>query len=412
MSKSFSVGATPKIRIESAGGDLSVVGWDGTDLLMKGDEDETRFEPTGEAFSVSSGGDLSLRVPRGASLEFVMIGGDASIRGVLGGCEIKEATGDLSIRDVGAVAIDTIHSDLSLSGVKGDVYLKNLHSDASIKDVSGNLVIDLLSDDLSLRGVKGNVHIKSLNGDASINDVEGNVVLDSVSDDLALRGARGNIKVNVGDDVVVYLEPKADAEYSIDAGEDILLVLPKNADATLTMRGDEIFMDWQGMDNDDATERVVTLGGGSAKIALNAGGEVRVSNRADAGNSADEWGNFAGLNFDWSGFGERISRQVDQATARAAKRVEEAGRRAEEAGRRAERHAARHARHAKSGLIVGRWNWDFKNGPRPPRPPMPPEPPAEPVSDAERMAILKMLADNKISAQQAEELLNALDGGA
>ncbi len=414
MTKSIPVGNNPKIRIESVGGDISVVGWDGSDLLMKGDEDEIRFEQTGEAVSISSSDDLSLRVPRGASLEFVMIGGDASIRGVLGGCEIKEAAGDLSMRDVGAVTIDTIHSDLSLSGVKGDVYLKNLHSDASIKDVSGNLVIDLLSDDLSVRGVKGNVHVKSLNGDASINDVDGNVELDSVSDDLALRGARGNIKVNVGDDVVVYLEPKADAEYSIDAGEDILLVLPKNANAILTMSGDEIFMDWQGMDNDDATERVVTLGDGSAKIAMHAGGEVRVSNRADAGNSADEWGNFAGLNFDWSGIGERISRQVDQATARAAKHAEEAGRRAEEAARRAERHAERHARRGKNGLIVGRWNWDFKGGPKTPmtpRTPMPPAPPAEPVSEEERMAILKMLADKKITAQQAEELLSALDGG-
>ena len=304
---------------------------------------------------------------------------------------------------MGAVTIDTIHSDLSLVNAKGDVYLKNIHNDASIRDIAGNLVIDMVSDDLSVRGVKGNLYVKNLNGDASIHDVDGDVVLDSVADDLALRGARGNIKVNVGEDVVVYLEPKADAEYSIHAGDDILLVLPKNANATLTMSGDEIIMDWQGMENDDETDRVVTLGDGSAKISLNAGGEVRVSNRSDAGESADEWGNFAGLNFDWSGFGERISRQVEQATTRAAKR-------AEEAARRAERHAARHARHVghpKSGLVVGRWNWDFKGAPKPP---MPPEPPAEPVSDEERMAILNMLAEKKITAQQAEELLNALDG--
>jgi hypothetical protein len=404
MSKSIFVGSNPRIKIESVGGDLSVVGWDGNDLLIKGDEDEIRFEQTGEAVSVFSSADLSLRVPRGASLEFTMIGGDASIRGVLGGCEIKEVAGDLSMRDVGAVAIDTIHGDLSLGNAKGDVYLKTIHSDTSIKDVQGNLVIDMLSDDLSLRGVKGNLHVKNAHGDVSIHDVEGNVVLDSVADDLALRGARGNIKVNVGEDVVVYLEPKADAEYSIDAGEDILLVLPKNANATLTLRGDEIFMDWQDIENDDATEREVVLGDGSAKIKLNAGSEIRVSNRSDAGDSADEWGNFAGLNFDWSGFGERISRQVAQASARGAKR-------AEEVARRAERHAARHARnvgHPKSGLVVGRWNWDFKGGPKLPAPP---EPPSEPVSDDERMAILTMLAEKKITAQQAEELLNALDGG-
>jgi hypothetical protein len=168
------------------------------------------------------------------------------------------------------------------------------------------------------------------------------------------------------------------------------------------MQGDEIDVDWQGIEPDEeATERVVVLGDGSAKINLTAGGDVRLTNRADAGESAEEFGNFAGLNFDWSGFGDRISRQVEQATSRAAKRVEEAA-------RRAERHAERQVRHGKSGLEVGRWNWDFKGTPKPPTPPTPP---SEPVSEDERMAILKMLAEKKITAQQAEELLNALDGG-
>jgi len=366
MSKSVFVGNNPKINLDNIGGDISIVGWDGADLLLKGDEDDIRLEQTDEAVSVSCGGDLSLRIPKGASLAIKSIGGDASIRGVLGGIEMMEIHGDLSIRDVGALSIDTVHSDFSLRGAKGDLYIKNVYSDVSIRDV------------------------------------EGNVTLDSVADDLALRGARGNIKVNVGEDVVVYLEPKANGEYSIHAGDDILLVLPKSANATITMQGDEIDVDWPGIEQDaEATERVVVLGDGSAKINLSAGGDVRVTNRADAGDSAEEFGNFAGVNFDWSGFGDRISRQVEQATSRAAKRVEEAT-------RRAERHAERHARQGKGGLVVGRWNWDFKGTPKPPTPPTPP---SEPVSEDERMAILKMLAEKKITSQQAEELLNALDGG-
>ena len=58
--------------------------------------------------------------------------------------------------------------------------------------------------------------------------------------------------------------------------------------------------------------------------------------------------------------------------------------------------------------MIGRWNLDFKGMPKPPTPP---EPPSEPVSEDERMAILKMLAEKKISAQQAEGLLSALEGG-
>ena len=403
MSKSISVGSNPTIRVGSVSGDLSIVGWDGSELLIKGDEDDIRFEQTGEKVSVSSTDDLSLRVPKGATLELDKLGGDVSIRGVTGGCEFKEVSGDLSIRDAGSIAIDKLDGDFSVASTTGDLFAKNIEGDMSLRDVNGNVTIEVISDDLSLRGLRGNLHVKSSHGDISINSVSGDVQIDSVADDLALRGAGGNVRVNVGEDVVVYLEPRAECEYSVHAGEDILLVLPKNINATLDIHGDGIVMDWKGVENDEATQRVVVLGDGSARITLNAGGEIRVSDRADAGESADEFGNFAGLNFDWSDFGERITRQVTQATSRAAKR-------AEEALRRAERHAARHVRGGQSGAGagMGRWNWDVKGTPRPPASPMSP---SEPVADEERMAILKMLSEKKISAEQAEQLLKALEGG-
>src|SRR6266498_1989507 len=308
MSKIISAGKSPRIKIDAIDGDLSVVGWEGEDILIKTDEDELTLQQNGEEVLLSSTDDVSLRIPRDASLFIQRIGGDASLRGVMGNIEVKEIDNDLSIREAGFVSIDSIQADFSL------------------------------------RGAKGNLYVKSVGGDVSIRDVEGNVTLDSVADDLALRGARGNIKVNVGADVVVYLEPKADGAYSIVAGDDILLVLKPDANATLTMQGDEIDMNWPGIEKqEDVTQRVVVLGNGSAKITLSAGGDIRVTNDANAGNSAEEFGNFAGLNFDWSGFGERISRQVERATGQAARRTEEAVRRAErlagEAARRAERHA-------------------------------------------------------------------------
>ena len=365
MSRIISAGKTPKIRIGSIDGDLSVVGWDGEDVLIKTDEDELTLEQNGDEVSFSSTDDVSLRIPRDASLSIERIGGDMALRGVMGNVAIKEIDNDLSMRDVGSVTIDTISADFSL------------------------------------RGAKGNLAVKSVGGDVSVRDVEGNIALDSVADDLALRGARGNVKVNVGEDVVVYLEPKVDGVYSITAGDDILLVLKPNANVTLSMNGDEIHVDWPGIENqEDVTERVLVLGDGSAKITLNAGGDIRVTNNADAGNSAEDFGNFAGMNFDWSGFGERISRQVQQATARAA-------RQAEEAARRVERHAERNARRWRGNVKTGRWNWEM--GPR--GAPTPPSPPSEPVAEEERMAILKMLAEKKITAEQAEQLLNALEGG-
>ena len=365
MPRTISVGKTPRVKIGVIGGDLSVVGWDGEDILIKADEEDVTVNRNENEVLLSSTDDVSLRIPRDTSLSIETVAGDMALRGVMGNIQISEVTSDLSIRDVGSVSIDTIHSDFSL------------------------------------RGAKGNLSVKTVGGDVSLRDVEGNISLDSVADDLALRGARGNVKVNVGEDVVVYLEPKADGAYAITAGDDILLVLQSNVNATLSMHGDEIDVDWPGIDNQaDVTERVLVLGDGSAKIALNAGGDIRVTNDAEAGSSAEEFGNFAGMNLDWSGFGDRISRQVEQATARAAKR-------AEEAARRVERHAERQARRWRGGLKGGRGNWDF--GPR--GVPTPPTTPSEPVAEEERLAVLKMLAEKKITAQQAEQLLNALEGG-
>jgi hypothetical protein len=366
MSKTISAGRTPKILIEKIGGDLSLVGWDGDDILLKGDDDEMQFSQDGEQVKVSCDDDLSLRLPKSASVIIQYIEGDASIRGVMGSIELKTIAGDLSIRDVDMVSIDTIESDFSLRNARGNLFVKSAHSDVSIRDVDGN------------------------------------VTLESVADDLAIRDVRGNINANVAEDVVLYLNPQAGNTYSITAGDDILLVMPPKANATLTLNADEIDIEWKGVLNDeDATSRVVTLGDGSAIVTLNAGGNIRVTNQSDAGESAEDFGNFAGIGMDWSGFGERISRQVEQATQRAQRKVDEAARRIEQKTREAERRVGRN----KVGLEVGRWSWDLSQK----GVPMPPKAQA---SDEERMTILKMLQDKKITAEEAEKLLASLEGGA
>ncbi len=369
MSKSVPAGAAPAIYIEKVNGDLSLVGWEGTDLLIKGDQDEVHFEQTGERFNLSSDGDLALRVPRAASVFVQRIGGDAALRGVAGKIEIKAVGGDLSIREVDAVSIDSVGADFSLRGAKGDLSLKNVSSDASVRDVAGNVSIG------------------------------------SVGDDLVLRDARGSVTANAGDDVVLYLDLTAGNSYSITAGDDILLVLPEKLNATLNLHGDEIYVDLPGVKNEeDATERVITLGDGSASVTLNAGSDIRVTNRADAGESAEEFGNFAGINMDFSGLGDHISRRiserVERATQRAQRKIDEAARRMEHKARDSERHSRRF----RGGIEIGRWSWDFA-------PKGASTSPNEPVSDEERMSILKMLQEKKITAEEAEKLLAALEGG-
>src|SRR5678815_3941894 len=90
MSKIISAGKTPKIKIDAIDGDLSVVGWDGEEILIKTDEDELSLKQNGDEILFSCTDDVSLRIPKDASLFVQRIGGDAALRGVMGTVEIRK----------------------------------------------------------------------------------------------------------------------------------------------------------------------------------------------------------------------------------------------------------------------------------------------------------------------------------
>jgi hypothetical protein len=112
---------------------------------------------------------------------------------------------------------------------------------------------------------------------------------------------------------------------------------------------------------------------------------------------------------------ERIMQQARESSERATAKAQEKMRRAQEklerkleaARRREEMHAQAAERRAQSR---GRKSWSFEwpSAPTPPRPPAPPEPAQ--VSDEERLMILRMLEQKKITLEEAEQLLAALEG--
>lgn len=388
MSKRIATGAQPQVRIESVSGNLRLVGWENAEILLKADDEQVlNVQQDGDLVSITCQDDLLLNVPQDASCNILLVDGDMSVRNLAGVLDVDTVNGDVALREVGRVVIGTVESDFSLRGAKGDVI------------------------------------VKSIGGDASLREVDGSLTLDSVSDDLALRGVGGNMNVNVDEDVVLHLDPQPGQEYSVIAGDDILVVLPPDASATLSLHGDVINVDWPGIKPEDTTSRTVVLGDGAAKVSLNAGGDLLVTNRMEAAESADEYGNFAGMMFDWGSWGREMGqkwgdygREIGQkwgeygreigerASRRAQETAERAARKAEAAARRTERHIERKlGKHAGHRGTRFSWSWDPSQMPKATK--------SEPVSDEERMAILRMLAEKKITSEEAEKLLSALEGG-
>jgi hypothetical protein len=108
---------------------------------------------------------------------------------------------------------------------------------------------------------------------------------------------------------------------------------------------------------------------------------------------------------------EKIARRAREASIRATARAQEKMQRAQEkmrrkldaAQRKAEARAARAERKTERRFQERR-GWNFETGPARP------EPPSDPVTEEERMMILRLLQEKKISAEEADKLLSALEG--
>ena len=361
MPKRISVSPQPKIKIESVKGDLRLVGWKIDEILVRNDDEVIALQQNGDEINITCQDDLALNVPRNSQVQIGTVNGDMSVRGLIGDFEANLLHGDVAIRDAGKVTLGAVESDFSLRGAQGDV------------------------------------RVKSVGGDASLREVNGSLTLDSVSDDLSIHGVGGNLEVDVDADVVIHLDPKPAQEYSVVAGDDIMLVLSEEANATLTLNGDKINVHLPGIQPEEITSRTVTLGDGSAQIKLDAGSDILVTNRQDAAESADEFGNFAGMMFDWGSWGRELGQDWGNIGREIGERV---SRQAQQAARRAERKVRKAAGRRNARM---KWTWDMGNMPKAPK--------REPVTEEERMTILRMLAEKKITSEEAEQLLSALEGG-
>lgn len=401
----------PNILIRSIPGDLRVAGWERSEIMVKTDGDDLNLTSESDPIVIACNEDLIVYLPRSANLTVESVAGDASLQAIQSPITIGPVSGDLTMHDLGPV---------TLGIVNGDANLRNI----------GALNAGSITGDFVLRGGHGICAVDDVGGDASIRDVDSLVTIENVGSDLYMRNVHGGINVKAGSDVALYLVPVAGQKYDITAAGDLILCLPADAQAKLHLEAsspESIQVDFEGVQIPEDWENCdLTIGEetpGMAEMLLSSGSDLLVTSRADRWEFASdfdsgEWGippvppvpPVPPLPPDFS---ERINRRVQASMERAQIHIEAAGQRAEAAGRKAEaamRRAemkvraaeVRARRGAQVSMNVGRWNWDLS--------PRGPVQTGEPISDDERLTILKMLQEKKITLDEAEKLLAALEG--
>jgi hypothetical protein len=406
------VSPNANVLVRSVRGDLRVAGWDRNELMIKTDGSHLDLVSAADPITLSCDEDVILYLPRSANLQVERVAGDASLQALGGPVTLGPVAGDLTMKDLGPVTLGT---------VSGDASLRNI----------GALNAENISGDFALRGGHGVCAVDTIGGDASIRDIDGMLAIESVGSDLYVRNVHAAVNVKAGADVALYLEPLPGLTYDITADDDLILRLSPETNVRLHLTGgspDSIHVDFPGVEvPEDCSGCEVVIGTPAddmAEMLLTAGDDLLVTSQADSWESAADFGVGMGDGKDWNfppfelpdDFSERINRRVQAAMERAQSHLEAANRRAESAGHRASikieaamrraeakaRAAEVRARRGQATINIGRWNWDGT--------PHVPVQAAAPVSDEERLTILKMLQEKKITLQEAEKLLAALEG--
>jgi hypothetical protein len=222
--------------------------------------------------------------------------------------------------------------------------------------------------------------------------------LEHVSGDLRIEGW-DRPEVQTGGDEVHELEHEANS-LRITCSGDLRLQVPRAASLHLSFVGGDL--DLQEVDGDIQLDFV----GGDATLRSLKGevsvegvmGDLQMDNVARVKVGPDKHG-------PGPDFSRAMSHKAEQAARRAQRKVEQAARQVQRKAERTRQRVEREVRGKPHGIPHGRnlnLNFDLGDIARGPRP--------EPVSDEERMTILRMLQEKKISSEEADKLLAALEG--
>lgn len=399
----------PEIRISQVLGDLRITGWGEAEVTVDADLEDLKAEVQDNILSLSCPGDCSLHVPRSALLHIESAHGDASLKYLDEPVSVQAVFGSLSLVNLGGASLDSVHGDLTVKGIRGDLQVKQIYGEAYLRSIQGQCV---------LKQVLGN---------------------------LDLRDAGGNIEVNVKGNARLRLSQASGARYVIEADGNVHCHIPEDASLTLKLSSREQVIRIK-LPHETKTERAsqseLVLGSGEKKMDLSAGGvlylfvqsldwgetefpfdnpipedfsqqiaqqvQAQIDSQMEAINRqvSEQMANLTEQVSKSNLPPEQVQRIIDQARLTSEREMERSQHKLRRAQEKMERklEAARRRQERTEHSYHGR-SWNFNFSPRP----RASAAAAENATDEEQLVILRMLAQKKISPEEADQLLSALE---
>jgi len=406
----------PDILIDQVLGDFQLKGWEAPQVVLQADPDELDLQEQEDAIHLSCRGDCDIRLPYGASVQIGAVHGDAQIKLLEELLKIGAVHGSLSLRNIADLQVDLVQGDLSVKSMNGDLSVAQAQGDVEIRQLEGACNLARVQGDLDIQGLDGALNAAT-DGDVRLRltalDLEdchiqaaGDVVCSIPAGSglkASLSSRAHSIKVRLPGHAESYRQEQVsfevgagDAALSIEAGGSILLL------------GEEA--SWEGMappppDFNQQIARQVEAQIGSQMAEITRHLDEQMGQLSESLSRV-------GLSPQES---ERIIEQAMRASERETARAQEKMHRAQEKLERKLEKAQHKAEQKAQWADRRSWThrghpWE-RGWPVPPPPPSPPAPASTPAAtEEERLLILRMLEQKKITLEEADQLLSALEG--
>ncbi len=434
----FEIDRETALQVTQALGDLAVKGgdFDSVELVIDGEPTDVVVERQGNVLSVTAQASLAVHLPD-LAVQIGQVNGDLILLNLNREVRVEQVLGDCTARQCAAgLIISRVNGELVVEHVAGPVTVSQVLGDMRIIEAGDAVTVGTVNDDVRVHGAAADIKFVSVHGDLRAHDVVGRLMGEQVNGSFKGSNLIGGMAINTLGDLVLKSVLTPGKTYTGKAQGDISVRVPVNASARFTLRaGGGISTRLLQIEEKEAGCVEGKMGNGEATVVLEAGGHLSLK-------PGEEWsGERGGFEFDigeglaaqiraqvarqfegtdWSGLAqeevERMISKIERKVARAQERAQEVARQAEEQARRAREKAQRAQERAQQAaeraarrieMQARRWGdipgFEASTSTQAERK-------RSQVSPEEQLRILQMLQEGKITVEEAEMLLKALEG--
>jgi hypothetical protein len=397
----FTLGDQPQVDLAGCQGRVEIEVWAEHEASVETEASEPQISQEGNALLIRSvRGDMRLRLPAGTAVTLADQQGDVSIQGsgavnltgVSGDVRLHTIEGPITVQGAGALRLSYERNRRPQRHLSYDVQVRDVRS-FEFDNVPGNLTTHTCGQ-VAGENVGGNCTIGEVGGELRLRNIGGNADINAVAGSLELRNIGGNAELrevgavrrigNVGGNLTLVnavLAAEAPPE-RFAVGGNARIELPDQANLTIgALVGGSVKIPATGRSAGPGMITVV-YGNGAAQLRLIAGGNVELHGGGTPQVSGKPWNHM----------GAEIGREMGRIGAELGRAGAEIGRAVAEAfsagsddrdRERSWQQVAERVRGAED----------------------------QPVTDdtrEERLIILRMIAEKRISAEDGAALLDAL----